>query len=133
MALHNNLGNTGEEIACRYLEERGHTILDRNWRLGHFEVDIITLKDDLICFVEVKTRKSNKRGEPEEAVDYDKREAYIACANAYVRSKRRYEEVRFDIIGIVASGDNYEIHYLENAFSTVREKRRKRHEVGQVR
>ena len=56
-----DLGKKGEDIACRLLEEKGHTILERNWRSGHLEIDIISLDQDGIHFVEVKARQRNKQ------------------------------------------------------------------------
>ena len=50
------LGKHGEDDVCQFLIERGHTILDRNWRSGHLEIDIVTLAPDGIHFVEVKSR-----------------------------------------------------------------------------
>ena len=58
MALHNDLGHKGEDMAAKYLQEQGYFILERNWmNKGRKELDIIATKDDVIVFVEVKTRK----------------------------------------------------------------------------
>ena len=51
------LGQVGEELACRYLTEIGHTVIERNWRSGHLEIDVISISPDGIHFVEVKTRR----------------------------------------------------------------------------
>ena len=56
-----DLGKKGEDIACRLLEEKGHTILERNWRSGHLEIDIISLDQDGIHFVEVKAYRHRHR------------------------------------------------------------------------
>ena len=60
MARHNELGLAGEEEACRYLMHRGYRLLDRNWRVGHLELDIVADYYGEIVFVEVKTRSSQK-------------------------------------------------------------------------
>ena len=62
------LGKHGEDDVCQFLIERGHTILDRNWRSGHLEIDIVTLAPDGIHFVEVKSRVAPVQGEPQDAV-----------------------------------------------------------------
>ena len=61
-------GRRGEDEACMYLVSQGHTILERNWRCGHLEIDVITLAGDGIHFVEVKSRMVPVQGRPEEAV-----------------------------------------------------------------
>ena len=61
------LGKAGEEEVCKWLISKGHTILERNWRAGKQEIDIISLDRDGIHFVEVKSRTAPVQGEPEEA------------------------------------------------------------------
>ena len=56
MAQHNDFGAQGEDIAIDYLRRKGYVILDRNWRSGHREIDIVARKDDTVVFVEVKAR-----------------------------------------------------------------------------
>ena len=56
MAAHNDFGIQGEDIAIQHLRTKGYDILDKNWRSGHKEIDIIARKDDTIVFVEVKAR-----------------------------------------------------------------------------
>lgn len=78
------LGLEGEDMACRLLEERGHTILERNWRSGHLEIDIISYNPDGIHFVEVKTRRSNIQAPPQDNVDRRKQQRISKAANAYL-------------------------------------------------
>ena len=54
MAYHNDFGAQGEDIAIDYLRSKGYVILDRNWRSGHKEIDIVARKDDIVVFVEVR-------------------------------------------------------------------------------
>ena len=63
------LGKAGEDEVCKFLISKGHTILDRNWRCGHLEIDIISLAPDGIHFAEVKSRTAPVQGEPEDAVN----------------------------------------------------------------
>ena len=58
MAKHNDLGKAGENAAVAYLEQKGYLIRDRNWRKGHFELDIVAAKDNELIVVEVKTRSN---------------------------------------------------------------------------
>ena len=60
MAKHNDLGKAGENAAVAYLEQKGYLIRDRNWRKGHFELDIVAAKDNELIVVEVKTRSNTR-------------------------------------------------------------------------
>lgn len=120
MANHNQeLGQTGEELAGDFLAKKGFRILHRNWNLHHgCELDIVAMKDNILHFVEVKTRSKayeGRGGQPEEAVDYRKIThiarailhymAYYHLSNSYV----------IDVIGIVyRSESDYDLNYIEN-------------------
>ena len=110
-------GETGEQIAARYLEDQGYVILDRNYRRGHKEVDIIALDHGELAVVEVKTRSSEDYFTAEQAVDHHKRQNIIRVANNYMRRYHRTEPLRFDIIAIVGSGATAEIRHTKNAFN----------------
>ncbi len=94
-------GNRGEYIAASYLESNGYKILERNWQVGHLEVDIIASTDDFLVFAEVKTRKSNTFGEPEDFVTLQKQRNLIRAAAAYIRKLGITKEVRFDILSVI--------------------------------
>ena len=66
MAIHNELGKKGEQLAVDFLQKKGYTILDRNWRFKKAEVDIIAQKEQILAIVEVKTRSSNYFGNPQD-------------------------------------------------------------------
>ena len=119
MAAHNEIGKLGEQLAANYLRQQGYAILETNWRLGRLEADIIAYKEGIIVMVEVKTRSSQAFGAPEVFVDRNKQKACVKLANAYVRLHWRDEEVRFDIISVTFSGEQYEINHFENAFSVI--------------
>ena len=119
MAEHNKIGEGGEDIARRYLEQRGYLILETNWRCGHLEADLIAFKDDRIVFVEVKTRSGEDYGEPEDFVDRKKQRAYIRLANAYMLQKNRDEEARFDIVAILQGKDGVAVKHLIDAYTTI--------------
>lgn len=109
-------GYTGEEMAVNFLFQKGYRILERNWRCGHLEVDIIAEKDDYLVIVEVKTRKSSAFGEPEVFVDRQKQQRLIRAAMYYAKFKCVTKEIRFDIISVINSLEHQEINHIENAF-----------------
>ena len=116
MAEHNELGKSGEQIAVDHLKNKQYTILETNWRSGKYEVDIIAESKDQIIVAEVKTRTSNYLMEPEAAVTRDKQRMLIKAANIYVQRYNIDKEVRFDIISIVMSKDQFRLRHFEDAF-----------------
>jgi putative endonuclease len=116
MAEHNDIGKKGEEIALKFLREKGYKILETNWRLGRNEIDIIAMDGKVIVVAEVKTRQSNQFGEPEIAVTREKQKALVRSANAYVRLKHLDVETRFDIISIILEKDTEKINHISDAF-----------------
>lgn len=114
MAAHNEFGIEGEDKAANYLIREGYTILDRNWKSGHKELDIVAEKDGTLVVVEVKTRSSSKYGNPEDAVTPRKIRNTVLAADAYIRYNRIDLPIRFDIISILSNGDV--INHIEDAF-----------------
>lgn len=112
MAQHNVTGNAGEDLAADYLTAKGYVILERNWRSGHREIDIVARKNGLVVFVEVKTRMSEFFGRPEDAVTPRKMRLLIDAADAYLREHCLDDDVRFDVVCIV----NGSLRYYEAAF-----------------
>ena len=110
------LGKLGEDLAVSYLLNKGYQILDRNWRSGHKEIDIVALDGDTLVAVEVKTRKSDTFGEPDIAVGVMKQRMLTWAADAYVRYHNLNVDVRFDIISIVFSDTGHHIEHIEDAF-----------------
>jgi len=111
-----NLGVDGERLAREYLLARGHTILETNWRYKRYEVDIITKTGETIVFVEVKARKSNIFGNPEDFVDKNKQKFLIAAAHQYLIEKNINFEARFDIISVLQINNIQTVKHLEAAF-----------------
>lgn len=110
-------GKLGEEIALDHLTKKNFIILEKNWRFGHLEVDIIAQNDRFIVFCEVKTRSSSKILAPEAAVNFQKQRNLIKAAHHYVVTKKIPSEVRFDIISILKKGDSHELNHIEGAFT----------------
>lgn len=116
MAEHNELGKKGEEIALEHLRKLGYIILEKNWRAGHNELDIIARDKEFLVIVEVKSRQNSNFAEPEEAVTRDKQNALIRAANAYIYKKNISLEARFDIISIVHNPRETRINHIKDAF-----------------
>lgn len=116
MAIHNDLGRRGEDAAVEYLRERGYSILTRNWRNVHKELDIVAQEGNELVIIEVKTRSSIDFGRPEEAVDTKKIRRLVKAANAYIQQYKVDHSVRFDILSLVVEGDGFTITHFPNAF-----------------
>lgn len=102
MAVHNQLGKEGEQLAADYLLQKGYTILHRNWRYGQNEIDIIALKGAVLHFVEVKLRSTNKFGYPEESVTRQKFRYLMKAADQFLYLHPQYKNICFDILAITA-------------------------------
>ena len=109
-------GLYGEDLATNLLLQKGYKSLERNWRCGHLEVDVIAENDDYLVIVEVKTRKSATFGTPEMFVDIQKQRHLIRAAMYYARFKKITKEIRFDIISVINSPELQEVNHIENAF-----------------
>lgn len=117
MAAHNDLGRWGEQKAAEYLEQKGYRVVERNWRMGHRDLDIVALDDATLVVVEVKTRTNNHFMEPELAVDRKKIRSLSTAANAFVRQRRLSLSVRFDIVTVLGGeDDSCQINHIEDAF-----------------
>lgn len=111
------IGQIGEDAAVNYLISQGYSILERNWRCGHLELDIVALDGDFLAIVEVKTREVNSLLSPNEAITKSKQNNLISAANGYVRRNRRHEEVRFDIVSVIHhNGEVQDVELIKYAF-----------------
>ena len=119
MAEHNDTGIIGEDLASVYLEAKGYSILEKNWRFGKEEIDIIAQEKDVLVVAEVKTRSGSFFGEPEEFVNRQKQRHLIKAANAYIEKNDLDLEVRFDIIGVIITGKSHRINHIEDAFQPI--------------
>jgi putative endonuclease len=116
MVKHNELGKKGEEIAERHLLSRGFKVLEKNWRYGRDEIDIVATIDHWLVIVEVKTRTSDLFGEPETAVTPGKQRSIIRAAEGYIIAKDYKGETRFDVIGILFDHGKIRLNHIEDAF-----------------
>lgn len=114
-----SLGTSGEEHACAFLKKKGCKILEKNFRAGHGEIDIIARLGKIVLFVEVKTRASAEFAQPWESVGYRKRKHLKTAAKMYVQQQpRKDEEYRFDVVSITMKegSASAEIEWIQNAF-----------------
>lgn len=112
-----DLGVRGENIAAKLLADKGYEILCRRYRCFSGEVDIIAEKDDVIAFVEVKTRTGRGDIAPALAVTRAKRARIISAALDYIANHVDGDKVfRLDIIEILHTGGGFAARHTENAF-----------------
>jgi len=98
------VGQWGEAIAMKHLQERGYVILARNWRHGHGELDIVARQGETVVFVEVRTRRSHAFGAPEETITSRKQAKLIVTAEAYLEA-HQLADVQWQIDAIVIELD----------------------------
>ena len=113
------LGVNGEDIACKYLENQGIKIVERNIRYKLGELDIVAIDKNRLCFIEVKTRKSFKYGRPSLAITPTKQSTIRALAQLYQKTHLIYKSFipRIDVIEIVITDENKAfINYIKSAF-----------------
>lgn len=108
-------GDFAEDLAAREYIKQGYTILERKWRLGKTEIDLIARKDDQIVIIEVKAR-SGKDEDALSAVTTDKRKRMIKAADAYLRQLSGNCEYRFDIVTVTGNIAIHEIEIYPEAF-----------------
>lgn len=117
MALHNELGKDGEELAANWLTAHGYTILHRNWRYSRLEIDIIATKGKFLHFVEVKTRYYNPFGYPEDSVTKKKFKKLQRAADEYLFQHPEHCWIQYDIAAITMYGNGKaECFLIEDVF-----------------
>lgn len=117
MAKHNELGNEGENLAVNHLLSKGYIILDRNWRCGNKELDVVATKAGMLVVVEVKTRSTDTFEHPEEAINERKIKNIISATEVYIFEHDIMMETRFDIVAVIPQMDGtYRIDHIEDAF-----------------
>lgn len=114
------LGMLGEQAVCDFLCSQGHTVLERNWRCGHLEIDIISYDAEGIHFVEVKSRRENIQAPPQDSVDRKKQQKIVLAAQRFLRSGKGMpygnHECMFDVAAVTFVGETYEIAWFPQAF-----------------
>ncbi|MFM7710440.1 MAG: YraN family protein [Ferruginibacter sp.] len=93
-------GQYGEELAVGFLRESGYEILHKNWRCGHWEIDLIATKNTVLYFFEIKTSRTNDHGYPEDRVDR-KKITYMTCAaEEYLIGYPLWKRIQFNILSV---------------------------------
>lgn len=116
--MSSNLGQRGEAAAAEHLRAQNYEIIARNWRCAYGEIDLITRKDDLLVFVEVKTRRSADTESAFASISGTKRQKLIATVHHYLAELEDTELLwRFDVIGIAFRQNTViAIDHVEDAF-----------------
>ena len=117
---HIELGQLGENLAAQHLALKKFEILDRNYRWGKSEIDIICKRDNFLVVVEVKTRQTQVYGQPFEAVTRSKQRQIIKVTNQYIKENQIDLEVRFDVVSIIKNQFQTKIDHIEGAFYPLR-------------
>ena len=111
-------GELGEKIAERWLRRRGWRVIQRRFRSGHRDIDLVVERDGTVAFVEVKARRGADFGGPVQAVDHRKRKQLERSAMVWIdRHGRDAEDYRFDVVGVLVDGAAVRVCHVENAFS----------------
>ncbi|MCC6319300.1 MAG: YraN family protein [Gemmatimonadaceae bacterium] len=112
------LGLDGERIAERWLVRKGWRVLQRRYRSGHRDIDLVAEHGGTVVFVEVKARRGAEFGGPIEAVNWKKRRELSRSAHAWIdRHGRLGEGYRFDVVGVLVTGARVRVRHVENAFA----------------
>lgn len=115
-----DLGRKGEDLACGFLQGRGHTILERNWRSGHLEIDIISFDAEGIHFIEVKTRRLNIQVPPQDNVNRKKQERIVMAALRFLKSRKGIpfgnHECNFDIVAVTFGHEEVKLEWFPQAY-----------------
>jgi len=111
-------GKENEKMAIGFLKRRGFRIIEKNYRTPRGEVDIIAADGDVIVFIEVKARRSNRYGHPKFAVTPTKQRHLSAAAMAYLKKTGNTgRRARFDVVTIQYADDMPMIEHIQNAFN----------------
>ena len=111
------IGKWGEKQAIKYLKKQRYKIIQKNFRTLSGEIDIITSKQNVLVFVEVKTQRGVGPIDPEHRVGLKKKRQLVKLAKYYIaRTKTKYDEIRMDIITVTQNEKNLDIKHMEGAF-----------------
>ncbi len=118
MDLNNQqIGKMGEDIAANFLNDNGFTLLERNWRHKHYEIDIIVSKNNLLHIIEVKTRNSLGFGYPEESIGKAKMQFLKNAACSYQYQHPQWKYLQFNIISIILEKEQLkELYFIEDVY-----------------
>lgn len=114
---HLRFGRAGEDAAAAFLERAGYSVLDRNWRQGRLELDLVCRHGETVVFVEVKSRKVRGQGSPAQAVTPAKQRVLGRAAQAWLAAHEAWQQpCRFDVVCVLRDGDILRLEHHRHAF-----------------
>lgn len=117
MARHHDTGKKGESLGRSWLQTQGYEVLEQNWRHSHYEIDLLAAKEGVLHIVEVKTRRNDRYGYPEESVSPKKFESLSLAAEAWLEQHPGWQRIQYDILSVTLSpGAPPEILLIEDVF-----------------
>ncbi|MCL2420666.1 MAG: YraN family protein [Defluviitaleaceae bacterium] len=110
-------GRYGQDAAVKFLQSKGLTLVEENYRLRSGEIDLIMRDGAYMVFIEVKYRRGLAHGLPREAIGYHKQQKIIKTAMHYIaRYRLDNQDFRFDAVELLETADGLAINHIENAF-----------------
>lgn len=114
------IGKDGEDEAGRFLRRNGYKLLERNYRCRHGEIDIVAMDGDVIAFIEVKTRGSDRFGPPAGSVDERKQRHITKASMHYMAEKGLVDrQARFDVVSVEVTATGLRASVIKDAFEAV--------------
>jgi putative endonuclease len=114
-------GELGERIAERWLRHQGWNVVNRRFRNGRRDIDLVVRRDRTVAFVEVKARKGSDFGGPVAAVNWRKQKELAKSAHIWIdRHGQPSEDYRFDVVGVLVDGERVRVRHVADAFSIAR-------------
>ena len=112
-----DLGRTGEDAAEKLYRNLGFQVLERNYRCPGGEIDLVVRRGPLVVFCEVKARRTDRWGQPSEAVGYAKQARLRRLAAAWLTERRPGAvELRFDVVSVIVRPGRVELRHIPDAF-----------------
>jgi putative endonuclease len=111
-----SLGEKGEELAREYLKKHGYKIIEQNYKTPFGEIDVIAQENNILVFIEVKTRESIEFGLPFESVTRRKRRKIANVALSYLKRFQDLPPCRFDVLSICCNNTEPEFELIKDAF-----------------
>lgn len=113
---HLKIGKIGEEIAVNIVKDMGYMVLDKNYRCSLGEIDIVAIDDDVLVFIEVKTRR-HSIAYAKESISKRKMRKLMSLASFYIKQKGYYnKKVRFDVLAIYLKDKDIQFELIKDAF-----------------
>ncbi|MBO7488625.1 MAG: YraN family protein [Bacteroidales bacterium] len=111
-----DLGRAGEDAALEWLQERGMTLLKRNWRCGHYELDLVMEYGDSIRIVEVKSLRESDGFDPTVNMTPEKCRRLVRAARRFLAENPDCKEVFFEVVAVIFRNGTPQISYIPSAF-----------------